>query len=251
MKKLLLALALALWTLPASAQCNGSFSANSVCGTITGGPPKQVPITALPSAYVPSVSLSLPIPVFTLTNPTVSTSGGTLTAKFTNQTSSTFFAGPTSGASASTPSFRQILPSDLPTATTSAVGVVQPDGTTITITVSGVISGIPNIFNVSTKTSNYSVQVGDKGTFFNNSGAPTPIILSLPACTAGLSYGGFVATAQGLEFLANGTDGINMGAALTAPGGNIVSNLVGSKVNLWCEHTGQWSTLFAGTWMVN
>ncbi len=46
MKKLLLVLAFCLISTGAFAQCNGVFNANSVCGSINGGPPRQVPITS-------------------------------------------------------------------------------------------------------------------------------------------------------------------------------------------------------------
>lgn len=45
MKKLLLVLALLLAPVAASAQCTGVFPANTVCGTVTQGPPHQVPLS--------------------------------------------------------------------------------------------------------------------------------------------------------------------------------------------------------------
>lgn len=47
MKKLLLALALLLIPASAPAQCNGAFPANSVCGSLAGGIPGQVPTSSL------------------------------------------------------------------------------------------------------------------------------------------------------------------------------------------------------------
>lgn len=49
MKKLLLALVLSLLPSLASAQCNGVFQPNTVCGNNTGAPntPKQIPVTSL------------------------------------------------------------------------------------------------------------------------------------------------------------------------------------------------------------
>lgn len=49
------------------------------------------------------------------------------------------YAGPTTGAAA-LPTFRLLVPADLPIATTSLLGAVKPDGTTITVNISGVIS---------------------------------------------------------------------------------------------------------------
>jgi len=50
MKKLLLALSLCLSPLPAFANCNGVFNANSFCGTVSGGPPGQLPFSTIPVA---------------------------------------------------------------------------------------------------------------------------------------------------------------------------------------------------------
>ena len=47
MKKLFLALALCLWSTLAFAQCNGVFSANTICGTVAGGIPGQVSTSVL------------------------------------------------------------------------------------------------------------------------------------------------------------------------------------------------------------
>ena len=64
------------------------------------------------SGTVTSVGLSLP-PFITVTGPPVSTSG-TLTGTLATQTANTHFAGPTSG-SAAAPTFRALVPADLPT----------------------------------------------------------------------------------------------------------------------------------------
>lgn len=66
------------------------------------------------------------------------TSSGTITISDNNESANEFFAGPSSG-SAAAPGFRTIVAADLPVATTSALGAVKPDGTTITIS-GGVIS---------------------------------------------------------------------------------------------------------------
>ncbi len=66
------------------------------------------------------------------------TSSGTFVVTAISQNSHTVYAGPSSGTSAS-PAFRTLVSSDLPNATTYASGIVQPDGTTISIS-NGVIS---------------------------------------------------------------------------------------------------------------
>ena len=72
------------------------------------------------------------------TNPT----GGTVSpgVNILNQNLNTFFAGPSSGSPAQ-PSWRTIVPADLPVATGSTLGVVKPDNSTVTIS-GGVLSAI-------------------------------------------------------------------------------------------------------------
>ncbi len=72
-------------------------------------------ISPLGTGTVTSVGLSLPTDVFNVTGSPV-TSSGTLTVAFDNQTSNTFFAGPSTGA-ASTPAFRALVAADIPLAT--------------------------------------------------------------------------------------------------------------------------------------
>jgi len=61
----------------------------------------------------------------------------TLTATLDTQTAATVFAGPTSGANAA-PTFRAIVPTDIPDATASTKGIIQP-GTGLAVT-SGVLN---------------------------------------------------------------------------------------------------------------
>jgi hypothetical protein len=73
---------------------------------------------------VSSVGLALPGSVFLITGSPVTTSG-TLTGSFINQSAKTFFSGP--NGSNGTPTFRLILPSDLPSISlTSGVNSVLP-----------------------------------------------------------------------------------------------------------------------------
>lgn len=101
------------------------------------------------------------------------------------------------------------------------------------------------------KGANYAISTGDKGSAFSNAIASSPITLTLPACAAGLYFDGYVGVGQALNFAANGTDVITVGALQTASGGNISSDVVGSKVKMFCEVAGYWSTLLSGIWTVN
>jgi hypothetical protein len=60
---------------------------------------------------------------------------------FATQSANTFLAGPSSG-SVATPTFRVIVPADLPVGTNAALGAIQVDGTTISVS-AGIISVIP------------------------------------------------------------------------------------------------------------
>jgi|GEM_PF-7043067 hypothetical protein len=70
----------------------------------------------------------------------------------------------TPNGSSGVASLRAIAPTDLPIATTLALGVVEPDGTTITITGAGVISSVGgggSSVSVVTKTANYTAVNGN------------------------------------------------------------------------------------------
>lgn len=87
---------------------------------------------------VTSVGLSMPGEFSVADSPV--TSAGTLTVTKQTQTANEVYAGPASG-SAATPAFRALAAADLPLATSSTPGAVQPDDSTITIT-AGVISAV-------------------------------------------------------------------------------------------------------------
>jgi hypothetical protein len=80
------------------------------------------------SGTVTSVGLALPASVFNVSGSPVTTSG-TLTGSFTTQTANTVFAGPASGAAA-TPTFRALVPADLPSLNTLAWLITGNTGTT-------------------------------------------------------------------------------------------------------------------------
>src|SRR5689334_24809798 len=77
---------------------------------------------------VTSVGLALPVSGFNISGSPV-TSVGTLTGTFTTQTANTVFAGPTSGAAA-VPTFRALVPADLPSLSTLAWLINGNSGTT-------------------------------------------------------------------------------------------------------------------------
>ncbi len=83
-------------------------------------------------------SITWTVPSFLTASPTTIDESGTQIFGLATQAAHSVFVGPASG-SAATPTFRILQSSDLPVATTSILGAVQPDGTTIGIA-DGVIS---------------------------------------------------------------------------------------------------------------
>lgn len=95
-------------------------------------------------------SVGLTLPAFITVTGTPVTTTGVIAGTLATQTANTHFAGPITG-SAAAPTFRALVPADLPVATTGALGAVKPDGTTITIsggTISASGSGLGTVTSV-------------------------------------------------------------------------------------------------------
>ena len=99
-------------------QLIGSASGGSGSGTVT--------------------SVALTVPGWQSVSGSPITNSGTLAVSDNTQSDNVVFAGPASGAAAA-PTFRSLVAADLPVATSSALGAVQPDGTIITVS-SGAIT---------------------------------------------------------------------------------------------------------------
>lgn len=121
------------------------------------------------------------------------------------------------------------------------------------VTVGGIPVGgtISTLVIVSNKTTNFSILGVESSTRYTNNGAGGTVVGSLPAATIGLSFGFSVATAQTLRADAAGTDTINWAGTVSAAGGVIEANVVGSFVLLECHVTGEWTvTQSQGGWTV-
>lgn len=91
------------------------------------------------SGTVNSVAMTMPGAIFNTAVPgSPITTSGTFAPTLLTQTANTVLAGPATG-SAATPTFRAMVPSDLPVATSSTFGAVKPDNSTVTIS-GGVLS---------------------------------------------------------------------------------------------------------------
>lgn len=85
---------------------------------------------------------------------------------------------------------------------------------------------------VATKTANYTILTSDTQTMFDNSGAASPVTLSLPSAAPGLRYSFVVASLQGLTVSAYGSDRIFMGGVGSGLGGSIQSSVPYSSLSL-------------------
>lgn len=99
--------------------------------------------SGLQNSLVSSVGLSLPN-IFSVTGSPVTTSG-TLAATLASQTAKTFFAAPNGGNG--TPSFRTILPSDIPTLNQNTTGSAATLTTPRTIAITGGVTGTATAFD--------------------------------------------------------------------------------------------------------
>jgi hypothetical protein len=86
---------------------------------------------------ITSVSFAAP-GTFTVSGSPITSGAGTITLAWATQSANRVFAGPTTG-SAATPTFRTLVPADLPIATTSAIGGVKA-GTGLSVAGDGTLS---------------------------------------------------------------------------------------------------------------
>lgn len=91
----------------------------------------------------------------------------------------------------------------------------------------------------------------NSNTIYTNTGDGDGAAILLPAAVVGLEFTAAVCAAQTLTITADGTDTIRMAASVTAGGGSISSNVVGSVATLACVEAGKWFTKSSvGTWTI-
>lgn len=104
------------------------------------------------------------------------------------------------------------------------------------------------------KTSNYTVLVGESGIIFDNTGASAEVDFTLPTAAAGnkgLRYTFIVVAAQTLKVIAGASTKIAIGASNSGTAGNISNATAFGSVTLEAVSATQWvATSSTGTWTV-
>ena len=91
----------------------------------------------------------------------------------------------------------------------------------------------------------------DSGTIYTNTGDADGATINLPAASVGMMFTAAVCVAQTLTVTANGSDTIRIGSAVTAGGGSITANAIGSTITVSCVESGKWfATSAVGTWTI-
>jgi len=155
---------------------------------------------------VTSVDMAVPSGFTVSGNPV--TTFGTITIGLSSQSAHAVWAGPTSGSAV--PTFRSLVAGDLPTATGSSLGIVQPDNTTISIS-SGVISVAGGSLGITQLTGDVTAGPG--------SGSQAASVVNVNGAAIPLSAA-FVATNSSRQFIA--TSAVTS-VALSAPAEFVVS----------------------------
>ena len=120
------------------------------------------------------------------------------------------------------------------TATTTGWNAIDPTGATATVTA------------VTTAAAPTSAQ---SGAFYTNEGDTDGALVSLPTAVAGLRFSVVVQAAYAITVSANTGDTIRLGTQVTAAGGTISSDLVGSAVQLLAINATEWVAIaILGEW---
>lgn len=176
---------------PAAERANGFLAFDAT------GEPIVLPGAGVNGGVV-SVAMTVPSALLSISGSPVTTSG-TLAVTLPTQNPNAVFAGPISGTNAA-PTFRSLIFSDIPVATTSLRGAVVPDDQTVVIS-SGVISvapATPRIVTVTgTFTSTLTTADEYKGISLYQSGAAVTTV-QLP--TSGSPYPVFDASGNSATF---------------------------------------------------
>jgi hypothetical protein len=124
-------------------------------------------------------------------------------------------------------------------------------GSALMVMNSGATAAYPIVFRQRnlTKTSNYTLGVGDTGVYINNIGASGAVTNTLPTAIAGEHYSFYIDVAQILCVQVGGADTIRYGATVSAAGGNIFGSAVGNTLHVFSPKANVWIIdQLVGTW---
>jgi len=194
------------------------------------------PATPSNGGTVTSVGLSAP-PEFTVSGSPVTTSG-TLTFSKANQSANLIYAGPSSGAAA-VPTFRSLVPSDLPSATAAAQGILQLAQDLSGSATAPKVAGLQGNPISSTAPNSTNQFLGWSGTQW---AATQPSFANISGTAAASQLTGATATAQGALQLAGDIAGTAAAPKVAGLQGNAISGTAPNSTNQFLGWSGtQWA----------
>lgn len=103
------------------------------------------------------------------------------------------------------------------------------------------------------KTADYTLLAEESGNsrLFTNEGAVGLVDFDLPPTVEGFTYGHYVHAAQTVRINAELGSTVRIGTSVSASGGNVSNNVVGSKIRLTAINSTEWVADFPqGTWTI-
>lgn len=99
------------------------------------------------------------------------------------------------------------------------------------------------------QSSSYTVTTGNSGLTFDNIGASSQVVFTLPTASRGLRYTFIVENAVGIQIKATGTATIRIGSSVSTAAGTATSMAVGSVLIIEAISSTEWyATSQVGTW---
>lgn len=139
-----------------------------------------------------------------------------------------------------------------PTASTSPQVLTSQGGAGTAMTWNTVLSSVSNVV-ASTVGSGAPLVLtsGNSGNTYTNEGTTAVSYFSLPAASLGLFFQFIVQDADGLRFVANGTNTIRNSTSVSAAGGFAQSTAIGSTMRIQAINSSEWiSTGTQGSWTI-
>lgn len=110
------------------------------------------------------------------------------------------------------------------------------------------IGALLSSVKVTPNTGTVAPAVTDSRTVYTNEGSSGITTVTLPTAVAGLQYVGMVQANQTLTITAATGDTIRVSTSVTATGGSVTSNVIGSVIRLTAINATEWFGEITGTW---